>query len=46
LEASLHFGRIDSVFEIGLHEYLVRFLGQVRDLGDRVARDFLVSASD
>ena len=46
LQASLLFGRIESVFEIGLHEYLVRFLGQVRDLGDRVARDFLVSASD
>jgi uncharacterized alpha-E superfamily protein len=46
LQASLHFARIESVFEIGLHEYLVRFLGQVRDLGDRVARDFLVSATD
>nr|WP_298726948.1 alpha-E domain-containing protein [uncultured Steroidobacter sp.] len=46
LQASLHFGRIDSVFEVGLHEYLVRFLGQVRDLGDRVSRDFLVSATD
>lgn len=44
LHASLHFGRIESVFEIGLHEYLVRFLGRVRDLGDRVSRDFLVSA--
>lgn len=46
LQASLHFGRIDSVFESGLHEYLVRFLGQVHDLGDRVSRDFLVSAAD
>ena len=46
LQASLHFGRIESVFEIGLHEYLVRFLGQVHDLGDRVSRDFLVSATD
>jgi uncharacterized alpha-E superfamily protein len=46
LQAALHFGRIDSVFEMGLHEYLTRFLGQVRDLGDRVARDFLVSAAD
>lgn len=46
LQASLHFGRIESVFEIGLHEYLVRFLGDVRDLGDRVSRDFLVSATD
>ena len=46
LQASLHFGRIEGVFEIGLHEYLVRFLGQMRDLGERVARDFLVSATD
>jgi len=46
LQASLHFGRIDSVFEVGLHEFLVRFLGQMRDIGDRVARDFLVSATD
>ncbi|MDY6948182.1 MAG: alpha-E domain-containing protein [Pseudomonadota bacterium] len=46
LQASLHFGRIESVFEMGLHEYLVRFLGRVRDLGDRVARDFLVSSAD
>jgi uncharacterized alpha-E superfamily protein len=46
LEASLHFGRIENVFEMGLHEYLVRFLGRVRDLGDRVSRDFLVSSAD
>jgi uncharacterized alpha-E superfamily protein len=46
LQASLHFGRIESVFELGLHEYLVRFLAKVRDLGDRVSRDFLVSAAD
>jgi uncharacterized alpha-E superfamily protein len=46
LQAALHFGRIDSVFEVGLHEYLVRFRGQVRDLGERVARDFLVSAAE
>lgn len=46
LQASLHFGRIESVFEFGLHEYLVRFLGQTGDLGDRVSRDFLVSATD
>jgi uncharacterized alpha-E superfamily protein len=46
LQASLHFGRIEDIFEMGLHEYLVQFLGRVRDLGDRVARDFLVSATD
>jgi uncharacterized alpha-E superfamily protein len=46
LQASLHFGRIEDIFALGLHEYLVQFLGRVRDLGERVARDFLVSATD
>jgi uncharacterized alpha-E superfamily protein len=46
LQASLHFGRIDEIFELGLHEYLVQFLGRTRDLGERVSRDFLVSAAD
>jgi uncharacterized alpha-E superfamily protein len=46
LQASLRFGQIDHVFENGLHEYLIEFVGRVRDLGERVARDFLVSASD
>jgi uncharacterized alpha-E superfamily protein len=46
LQASLHFGRIEDIFEIGLHQYLVRFLGRTLDLGERVSRDFLVSATD
>ena len=46
LQASLHFGRIDDIFDMGLHEYLVQFLGRTRDLGERVSRDFLVSAAD
>jgi uncharacterized alpha-E superfamily protein len=46
LHASLRFGQIDDVFELGLHEYLVEFLRRVRDVGERVARDFLVSATD
>lgn len=46
LQASLHFGRIDAIFEHGLHEYLVHFLTRTRDLGERVARDFLVSSSE
>jgi uncharacterized alpha-E superfamily protein len=44
LQSSLRFGQIDTVFDIGLHEYLVGFLSKVRDLGDRVSKDFLVSA--
>jgi uncharacterized alpha-E superfamily protein len=46
LQASLHFGRIDDIFAMGLHEYLVQFLGRTRDLGERVSRDFLVSSAD
>ena len=46
LQASLHFGRIEDIFALGLHEYLVRFLGRIQDLGECVARDFLVSATD
>jgi uncharacterized alpha-E superfamily protein len=46
MQAALHFGRIEDIFEMGLHEYLVEFLGRTRDLGERVSRDFLVSATD
>ena len=46
LHASLRFGRIDSVFDTGLHEYLVGFLSKVRAIGDGVSRDFLVSAGE
>jgi uncharacterized alpha-E superfamily protein len=46
LQASLNFGRIEDIFALGLHEYLVHFLGRIRDLGERVARDFLVSSTD
>jgi uncharacterized alpha-E superfamily protein len=46
LHASLRFGRIEDIFELGLHEYLVQFMGRTRDLGERVSRDFLVSTAD
>ena len=46
LQASLNFGRIEDIFEMGLHEYLVQFMGRTRDLGERVSKDFLVSAAD
>jgi uncharacterized alpha-E superfamily protein len=45
LQASLHYGRIEDIFSLGLHEYLTRFVDRVRDLGERVAQDFLVSAT-
>jgi uncharacterized alpha-E superfamily protein len=46
LQAALHFGRIENIFAMGLHEFLVQFLGRTRDLGERISRDFLVSAAD
>ena len=42
LDAELHFGRIDDIFNAGLHEYLQRFIELVYDLGDSVAKDFLI----
>jgi uncharacterized alpha-E superfamily protein len=45
IQASLHFGRIDDIFHVGLHEYLLQFLGRIRDLGERVAQDFLVATT-
>ncbi len=45
LEAQLRFGRIDDIVRDGLHNYVVRLLGRVQDLGDRIADDFLVPVS-
>jgi uncharacterized alpha-E superfamily protein len=46
LHASLNFGRIEDIFEMGLHEYLIQFMGRTLDLGERVSKDFLVSSAD
>jgi uncharacterized alpha-E superfamily protein len=45
LQASLHYGRIEDIITLGMHEYLTRFIGRVRDLGECVAQDFLVSGT-
>ncbi len=42
LHASLKYGRIEDVFEIGVHEYLTRFLDRIYDLSNRINEDFLV----
>ena len=42
LAASLRFGRIEDVFEEGLHGYLTGFIDSVADLGSRISNDFLV----
>jgi uncharacterized alpha-E superfamily protein len=45
IQASLHFGRIEDIVHIGLHEYLLQFLERIRDVGERVAQDFLVATT-
>jgi uncharacterized alpha-E superfamily protein len=45
LRASLRYGRIDLILEQGLHDFLTAFLDRVRDLGRRIAVDFLVSTT-
>jgi uncharacterized alpha-E superfamily protein len=42
LHASLHYGRVEDIFEQGLHEFLLDFLAGSADLSDRIANDFLV----
>ena len=44
LDAELHFGIIEDIFEHGLHEYLMKFIDRVHELGDGVAKDFLIPA--
>src|SRR6267143_1039258 len=40
LHAALHFGRMDVIFDHGLHEYLTDFLGRLTELGSEVDRSF------
>lgn len=42
LHASLHYGLMDDIFKLGLHEYLEQFLVRINQLGDRVSNEFLV----
>ena len=45
LQARLRYGRIDQILEQGLHEFLDGFLLRIRDIGGRIAQDFLVSTT-
>ena len=45
LQARLRYGRIDQILEQGLHEFLEGFLLRIRDIGGRIAQDFLVSTT-
>ena len=42
LHAQLRYARIEDILQIGLHPYLTQFLERTADLGNRIARDFLV----
>jgi uncharacterized alpha-E superfamily protein len=45
LHADLRFGRIEDILHEGLHDYLVKFLERIYELGNRVSQDFLVPLS-
>jgi uncharacterized alpha-E superfamily protein len=42
IHAQLHYGRVEKIFEQGLHEYLLDFLNQINQLNDEINRHFLV----
>lgn len=42
IHAGLRFGRIDDIFEHGLHEYLTRFVERNAELGARIEHDFMM----
>jgi hypothetical protein len=46
MHAMLHFTRMEDILVHGLPEFLGLFLGKVRDLGDRIAYDFLVPPAE
>jgi uncharacterized alpha-E superfamily protein len=46
MHAMLHFTRMEDILATGLPEFLGSFMGRVRDLGDRIASDFLVPPAE
>jgi uncharacterized alpha-E superfamily protein len=46
MHAMLHFTRMEEVLAHGLPEFLEHFLAKLRDLGDRIASDFLVQPAE
>jgi hypothetical protein len=42
----LHFTRMEAIIEVGLPYFLQQFLARLRDLGERVASDFLVPPAE
>jgi len=46
MHAMLHFTRMEEITATGLPRFLEQFLDRVRDLGDRIASDFLVPPAE
>jgi uncharacterized alpha-E superfamily protein len=46
MHAMLHFTRMEEIAATGLPRFLEHFLDRVRDLGDRIASDFLVPPAE
>jgi uncharacterized alpha-E superfamily protein len=46
MHAMLHFTRMEEIAATGLPRFLEQFLDRVRDLGDRIASDFLVPPAE
>jgi uncharacterized alpha-E superfamily protein len=46
MHAMLHFTQMEAIIAEGLPRFLEQFLGKVRDLGDRIASDFLVPPAE
>jgi uncharacterized alpha-E superfamily protein len=46
MHAMLHFTRMEAIIAEGLPHFLQQFLERVRDLGDRIASDFLVPPAE
>lgn len=40
--AHLRYARMEEVFQLGLHEFLTRFIEKTSDLSDQIRRDFLM----
>lgn len=46
MHALLHFTRMEEIISSGLPQFLDKFLARLRDLGDRIASDFLLPPAE
>jgi uncharacterized alpha-E superfamily protein len=46
MHATLHFSRMEELTALGVPLFLEQFLARLRDLGDRIASDFLVPPAE